>query len=33
VNRWQNPLKLATGSNLVDMGRAAAHTTLGRRVW
>jgi hypothetical protein len=26
VNRWQNPLKLGTGSNLVDVGRAAVHT-------
>jgi hypothetical protein len=25
VNQWLNPLKIATGSNLVDRGRAAAH--------
>jgi integrase/recombinase XerD len=25
VNQWLNPLKVATGSNLVDAGRAAAH--------
>jgi hypothetical protein len=24
-NQWLNPLKSRTGSNLVDMGRAAAH--------
>jgi hypothetical protein len=24
-NQWSNPLKARTGSNLVDMGRAAAH--------
>jgi len=26
VNQWLNPLKEATGSNLVDVGRAATHT-------
>ena len=26
MNQWLNPLKVGTGSNLVDMGRAAAHT-------
>jgi hypothetical protein len=25
VNQWLNPLKVATGSNLVDVGRVAAH--------
>jgi hypothetical protein len=25
VNQWQNPLKRETGSNLVDVGRAATH--------
>lgn len=25
-NQWWNPLKSVTGSNLVDQGRAAAHT-------
>jgi len=25
VNQWLNPLKRETGSNLVDVGRAAAH--------
>jgi hypothetical protein len=25
VNQWLNPLKVATGSDLVDVGRAAAH--------
>jgi hypothetical protein len=25
VNQWLNPLKSGTGSNLVDLGRAAAH--------
>jgi len=25
VNQWWNPLKHGTGSNLVDVGRAAAH--------
>jgi hypothetical protein len=25
VNQWWNPLKKVTGSNLVDVGRAAAH--------
>ena len=25
VNQWLNPLKRVTGSNLVDMGRAATH--------
>jgi hypothetical protein len=24
-NQWSNPLKARTGSNLVDMGRAAVH--------
>ena len=24
-NQWSNPLKARTGSNLVDMGRDAAH--------
>ena len=24
-NQWSNPLKARTGSNLVDMGRVAAH--------
>ena len=28
MNQWQNPLKLGTGSNLVDMGRAAVHGAL-----
>ena len=26
MNQWLNPLKRLTGSNLVDMGRAAMHT-------
>ena len=26
MNQWSNPLKRETGSNLVDMGRAATHT-------
>ena len=34
VNQWQNPLKRGTGSNLVDMGRAAVHAVpmQGRRL-
>jgi hypothetical protein len=31
-NQWWNPLKRITGSNLVDMGRAAAHDRLGGRL-
>jgi len=31
VNQWLNPLNCGTGSNLVDMGRAAAHAYLGSR--
>jgi hypothetical protein len=30
VNQWLNPLKVATGSNLVDAGRAAAHADRSR---
>jgi hypothetical protein len=28
VNQWLNPLKRETGSNLVDLGRAAVHVDL-----
>lgn len=28
VNQWLNPLKHGTGSNLADVGRAAAHANL-----
>ena len=30
VNQWLNPLKCGTGSNLVDVGRAAARVVPGR---
>jgi hypothetical protein len=30
VNQWLNPLKRYAGSNLVDMGRFAAHAARGR---
>jgi hypothetical protein len=31
VNQWLNPLKRGTGSNLVDLGRAAVRVDLGDR--
>jgi hypothetical protein len=31
VNQWLNPLKVATGPNLVDLARAAAHAERSRR--
>ena len=31
-NQWSNPLKARTGSNLVDMGRAAAHVRVEARM-
>ncbi len=30
MNQWLNPLKCGTGSNLADVGRAAARVVLGR---
>jgi hypothetical protein len=36
VNQWQNPRKCGTGSNLVDMGRAAVRAELSdgeAKVW
>ena len=30
MNQWLNPLKWGTGSNLADVGRAAARVVLGR---
>ena len=31
-NQWSNPLKARTGSNLVDMGRNAAHVRVEARL-
>jgi len=31
-NQWSNPLKSRTGSNLVDMGRAAVHICVEARM-
>ena len=31
-NQWSNPLKSRTGSNLVDMGRAAVHVRVEARM-